>query len=111
MGFKRLIKKMAIGLPGATILDAMDKRKNTGKPFTDCLKSSVKETITEDMPGTSHIYQSGKKDGRVQGTAEQAQCDERKFQQQHISHEEDRRKWKKQRSEYEKLLDEKEENM
>lgn len=66
------------GMIEGHIIDAIQKKKETGKSFRECLSESVKETITEDMPGTSHIYQMGKTDGRKQGTVEQAHRDEKK---------------------------------
>ena len=54
------------------ITDALTKQQETGKSFRDYLSQSVKETVTEDLPGTSHLYDLGRKDGRVQGTIEQA---------------------------------------
>ena len=73
MGFKRLIKKGLLGGAGSMIeghiFDAIQKKKETGKSFRECLSESVKETFTEDLPGTSHVYQMGKTDGRKQGTA------------------------------------------
>ena len=81
MGFKRLIKKGLLGGAGGMIeghiFDAIQKKKETGKSFRECLNESVKETFTEDMPGTSHVYQMGKNDGRKQGTEEQAKRDEK----------------------------------
>ena len=68
MGFKRLIKKGLLGGAGGMIeghiFDAIQKKKETDKSFRECLSESVKETFTEDMPGTSHVYQMGKTDGR-----------------------------------------------
>lgn len=99
MGFKRLLKKGFLGGGGAIIeghiFDAIQKKKKTGKPFRECLEESVKETFTEDLPGTSHVYQMGKKDGRVQGTEEQAARDEKKMQELHKQHEHDRKEWQK----------------
>lgn len=83
MGFKRLIKKGLLGggsMIEGHIFDAIQKKIETGKSFRECLKESVKETVTEDMPVTSHIYQMGKTDGRKQGTIEQAKRDEKKMQ-------------------------------
>ena len=76
------------------IIDALKKKKATGKPFRECLKESVKETITEDLPGTSHVYQMGEKDGRVKGTVEQAQRDKKKIQELVRNHENERAEWK-----------------
>ena len=82
MNTKRLFKKfIGGGIIQGHIIDALQKKKETGKSFNDCLKQSVKETFTEDLPGTSHIYNMGKKDGRVQGIVEQTKRDERKMKQ------------------------------
>ena len=109
MGLKRLIKKGFLGGGGSIIeghiFDAIQKKKKTGKSFKECLEESVKETFTEDLPGTSHIYQKGKKDGRVQGTTEQASRDEKKIQELHKQHERDREKWKKIDKEKDKLIE------
>lgn len=95
MGFKRLVKKNLLGggIIQGHIFDAIQKKRETGKSFRDCLEQSVKETFTEDMPGTSHLYNLGRKDGRVQGTVEQAARDKKKMQKQHEQHEKDRKKW------------------
>lgn len=107
MGFKRLMKKTCFGQAPVVghVLDAVKKQNNTGRKFSECLSESVKETIQEDMPGTSHIYQQGKKDGRVQGTIEQARRDEKKFKEQAERHDSDRRKWESQKRKYEEILD------
>lgn len=98
MGFKRLLIKKGLlfgvhGLQFGHTLDALKKQKETGKSFRECLRESIKETITEDMPGTSHVYQMGKTDGRKQGTVEQAKCDEKKMKEMCEAHERDRQKW------------------
>ena len=106
MGFKRLIKKGllggAVGMIEWHINDAIQKKKETGKSFRECLSESVKETITEDMPGTSHIYQMGKK----QGTVEQAHRDEKKMRKMQKDHERDRQEWEKIDKEKDDLIDE-----
>lgn len=115
MGFKRLIKKGLLGDAGSMIeghiFDAIQKKKETGKSFRECLSESVKETITEDMPGTSHVYQMGKTDGRKQGTVEQAKRDEKKMKEMREDHERDRQKWETIDKEKDKLLDEMEKNL
>lgn len=114
MGFKRFLIKNYL-TPGGPIaghiIDAFDKKDKTGKGFVECLKDSVKETVCEDMPGTSQVYREGHKDGRIQGTAEQARRDERKFRQMHDKHEADRRRWNAEKQEYEDLLDDIENNL
>ncbi len=63
MGFKRFLKKgglLGLGVPGH-LIDAYKKQKETGKSYTDCLEDSVKETVCEDLPITSHLYSVGKK--------------------------------------------------
>lgn len=107
MGLKRLFKKFVLGgnIINGHIYDAIDKKRKTGRSFKDCLEESVKETFTEDMPGTSHIYQVGKKDGRVQGTVEQAKRDEKKMQKLHEKHEQDRQEWEKIDKEKDILID------
>ena len=114
MGFKRLIKKGMLGggnMITDHILDAIQKKKETGKSFRECLNESVKETFTEDMPGTSHIYQMGKTDGRKQGTIEQAKRDEKKMQKMQEDHERDRQEWERIDKEKDELLDEMEKNL
>lgn len=115
MRFKRLIKKGLLGGPvdmiKGHIFDAIQKKKETGKSFSECLSESVKETFTEDMPGTSHIYQMGKTDGRKQGTIEQAKRDENKMQKMQEDHERDRQEWERIDKEKDELLDEMEKNL
>ncbi|MBR5943721.1 MAG: hypothetical protein IKZ94_02100 [Lachnospiraceae bacterium] len=109
MGLKRLIKKGILGGGGQLIeghiKDAIKKNKETGKPFRDCLEESVKETFTEDLPGTSHIYKMGEIDGRVKGTTEQANRDEKKIQELKGVHERDRAEWKQTDELKDKLID------
>ena len=108
MSLKRLISKGALaGVPGFAaghLVDAFFKKQETGKDFTDCLKESVKETLTEDLPGTSHLYQSGRQEGKREGIVEQSKRDERKFAELHNRHEEDRRQWKKIDKKKDKLI-------
>ena len=114
MGFKRLIKKGLLGggsMIEGHIFDAIQKKIETGKSFRECLKESVKETVTEDMPVTSHIYQMGKTDGRKQGTIEQAKRDEKKMQKMQEDHERDRQEWERIDKEKDELFDEKEKNL
>ena len=114
MGFKRLIKKGLLGggsMIEGHIFDAIQKKIETGNSFRECLKESVKETVTEDMPVTSHIYQMGKTDGRKQGTIEQAKRDEKKMQKMQEDHERDRQGWERIDKEKDELLDEKEKNL
>ena len=114
MGFKRLMKKSFLGGGGGMIeghiFDAIQKKKETGKSFRECLSESVKETFTEDMPGTSHIYQMGKTDGRNLGTIEQAKRDEKKMQKMQEDHERDRQEWERIDKEKDELFDEMEKN-
>lgn len=115
MGFKRLIRKELLGgMIKGHIFDAIQKKKETGKSFRECLSESVKETFTdvketftEDMPGTSHIYQMGK----PQGTIEQAKRDEKKMQEMQEDHERDRQEWERIDKEKDELLDEMEKNL
>lgn len=118
MGFIRLITKSLKGriIPGGGlieghIIDAIQKKKETGKSFRKCLSESVKETITEDMPGISHVYQMGKTDGRKRGTVEQAKRDEKKIKKMREDHERDRQEWKRIDKEKDELLDEMEKNL
>ncbi len=108
MGIKRLLKKTFIGggMLEGHIMDALQKHTKTGKPFMDCLEQSVRETITEDLPGTSYIYDMGKADGRAQGTVEQAARDEEKMKQMHETHEEERKHWMEMDHKKDELLDE-----
>ena len=48
----------------------------------------------------------GRKDGRVQGTVEQAERDERKMKQMHDEYEKDRRYWQEIDHKKDELLDE-----
>lgn len=108
MGIKRLLKKTLMGGGNPVyghVFDAFVKKQKTGKPIKECLKDSFNETIQEDMPITSHIYKEGKKDGRIQGTIEQANRDEEKFRKLAEQHDSDRRNLKNQIKEYEDLLD------
>lgn len=109
MSIKRLIKKTLKG-GGSPILghtvDAIEKMNKTGDSFMNCLKKSVTETITEDMPISSDLYQSGKREGRVQGTVEQAKRDEKKFNDLHAKHESDRKRWKDSDKKKDNLIDE-----
>jgi hypothetical protein len=108
MGIKRLLFKKSMlggGLIKGHIFDALEKKKETGKTFMECLRQSVSETVTEDLPGSSHIYQWGKKDGRKNGTIEQAARDEQKFKQLHEQHEQDKRNWEKIDEEKDVLID------
>ena len=94
MGFDRFLKKTLIGGPiSGHIIDALNKQKKTGKTLKKCLEDSVKETVTEDMPVTSQIYQMGKSDGRKRGTIEQARRDERKINDLKQKHNSDRARW------------------
>ena len=108
MGFKRLIKKGLLGGAGGMIeghiFDAIQKKKETGKSFRECLNESVKETITEDMPGTSHVYQMGKADGRMEGAVEQTKRDEIKILKIEEGHERDRQEWERIDKEKDELL-------
>lgn len=103
---KERIARGAGGMIEGHIIDAIQKKKETGKSFRECLSESVKETITEDMPGTSHIYQMGKTDGRKQGTVEQAHRDEKKMRKMQKDHERDRQEWEKIDKEKDDLIDE-----
>ncbi|MBO4673361.1 MAG: hypothetical protein J5616_03330 [Bacteroidaceae bacterium] len=109
MGLKRLFKKGLLGggnLIEGHIFDALQRKKETGKPFRQCLEESVKETIAEDFPGTSHVYEMGKNDGKKQGTIEQAERDEAKMLRIHEEHEREREKWREIDKEKDSLIDE-----
>lgn len=109
MALKRLVKKTLLGFGNPIIghlNDASLKQAKTGKSYWECLGDSIKETLTEDLPGTSHIYRSGYKDGKKDGTIEQAERDEKKFQTLHRKHEEDRAEWNRINKEKDRLLDE-----
>ncbi len=115
MGLKRLLKKGILGGAGEMIevhiFDALQKKKETGKSFRECLFESVKETVTEDMPGTSHVYQIGKTDGRKQGTIEQSERDEKKMKKMREDHERNRQEWKRIDKEKDDFIDEMERNL
>lgn len=108
MSIKRLFKKSFLGggMIQGHIIDAIQKKKETGKSFRECLEESVKETFTEDLPGTSHVYNMGRKDGRVQGTIEQAKRDEVKMKQMQEKHDNDRKHWQEIDRKKDELLDE-----
>lgn len=109
MGLKRLFKKGLMGggdIVRGHIADAIYRKKKTGRPFKECLQETIRETITEDMPISSHVYQMGRRNGRIQGTAEQAATDERKFRDLHEKHEADKRKWREQDKMKDDLIDE-----
>lgn len=109
MGIKRLIKKEMLGggdLLRGHIFDAIKKKAETGKSFQECLSESIKETVTEDMPGLSHVYQMGKTDGRKQGSVEQAKIYEEKMNRMEDRHERDREQWKEIDKEKDKIIDE-----
>ena len=108
MALKRLLKKSVFGggsLIRGHIYDAIDKKRKTGKSFKECLQESINETIQEDMPVASHIYQQGKHDGKIDGIAEQAQRDEKKIKNIQDEHQKDREEWRKLKNDYEDLLD------
>ena len=109
MSIKQLIIKTLKG-GGSPILGntvyAIERMNKTGNSFMDSLKKSVTETITEDMPISSDLYQWGKRDGRVQGTVEQAKRDEKKFHELHAKHESDRKRWKDSDKKKDDLIDE-----
>lgn len=109
MGIKRLIRKGLLGGAGGIIeghiYDAIQKKTETGKTFKECLAESVKETVGEDLPGTSHVYQMGKTDGRKQGAIEQAELDEEKMQKMCVDHEHDRKRWEEINKQKDDLID------
>lgn len=106
MGFWRLIKKTGLGgnIITGHIIDALEKKKKTGRNFKECLEESVKETFTEDLPGTKHVYQMGHKDGKMEGTIEQAQRDEKKFQKMYSDHQKERQEWEQVNKEKDDLI-------
>lgn len=108
MSLKRLIKKGILGgAPGLIeghIIDALSKKAKTGRKFRDCLEESVQETVKEDMPGTSHLYQWGHTDGKIKGTIEQAERDEKKIKEIHEKHEAERASWSKIDKEKDKFI-------
>lgn len=110
MGIKRLFKKGFLGGGGLLIeghiFDALQKKKETGKSFRECLSQSVKETFTEDLPGTSHIYHMGHRDGKIEGVVEQATRDEKMLQDMHKRHEDEREEWRSIDKEKDELLSE-----
>ena len=95
MNLKRLAKKTLLfgPIPGH-ILDALEKSRKNKKKFLTSLEASLKETITEDMPGTSHIYDAGRYEGKKEGTVEQAKRDEEKMQEIIDDHSQERERWK-----------------
>ena len=79
-------------IPGH-FMDAIDKTRKNGKPFRKNLEASFKETVTEDLPGTSHIYNAGRFDGKKEGTVEQAMRDEEKMQELNDAHSQEKEEW------------------
>lgn len=108
MNLKRLMKKTLLGggdLISGHISDAIQRKEKTGKSFRECLEDSIKETVAEDMPVTSHIYQMGHTDGKKEGTAEQAERDTKKMEDMQKIHDKDRREWQRIDAEKDKLID------
>jgi hypothetical protein len=109
MGLKRLGKKTILGggsFIAGHIQDALKKKEITGKSFRECLEDSIKETFTEDLPGTSHVYNIGKKDGKIVGTIEQAARDVKKAKEIEKKHKEKVTKLKRINQAYKDLLNE-----
>ena len=46
----------------------------------------------------------GHKEGKIEGTIEQSQRDEKKMKEMHQNHESDRKRWNKEKQEYEDLI-------
>lgn len=66
MGFLRYVVKLTLpGLIYETTKNVMDEGS-----LTKGVTRTVKETITEDMPGVSHAYQHIKNEGRKEGRRE-----------------------------------------
>ena len=94
MNLKRLAKKMILGGPiHGHIMDAIEKTQKNGKPFLKNLDASLKETVTEDMPGTSHVFNAGRYEGKKEGTVEQAIRDEETMQELNNAHSQEKEKW------------------
>ena len=109
MGFDRLLKKVRLGgghIAVGHLVDAAIKSNKTGRPYGECLKKSVKETLTEDLPGTRDLYQAGREDGKREGTVEQSKLDARKMERMQEEHRSEAKKWEEQKERYETFLDE-----
>lgn len=66
MGFLRYVVKLTLpGLIYETTKNVIDEGS-----LTKGVTRTVKETITEDMPGVSHAYQHIKNEGRKEGRRE-----------------------------------------
>ena len=102
MGFGRFLKKKFI--PGYDLLNTVEHVANEG--LVDGLKSKVKEDYCEDMPGTSHLYKSGKYDGKKEGIEEASSIYEKKLLKQAEEFLEQQKDAQKELTAYRKLLDE-----
>lgn len=79
MNIKRAAKKLLLPNKIGWIADVRKIHKETGKSLVDSSIQSVKELFTEDLPGTSHIYDAGKFNGEKEGRARQAEVDAEKM--------------------------------
>jgi len=78
MNIKKVIKKVYV--PGGMAHEAAQIQKKTGKSFARSYLQAFKEFYTNDLPGTSHLYEAGKYEGEKQGRAVQAEVDAKKMQ-------------------------------
>ncbi|MHC8514287.1 hypothetical protein [Sporosarcina sp. ITBMC105] len=63
MGFKRFMKKNFV--PFYNTRDMIDKVQTYG--LVDGIKEKIREDFLEDTPVTSHIYNAGKHEGKIDG--------------------------------------------
>ena len=101
MGFKRFLKKSFI--PGYRLKNVVENVVTFG--VVDGLKEEFKETYLEDMPGTSHIYNAGKYEGKKEGYVKASNEYENKFIKQANEFLNQTKDITNQRDEYEQLLD------
>ena len=109
MGFGRFLIKTAVGFFNPIFghfVDAGYKKVKTGKSYFSCLELSVKETLTEDLPFVRNLYRTGRYDGKIEGTIEQSERDEKKFRELHDNQEKERLAWKETDARKDKLIDE-----
>ena len=103
MGFGRFIFKTVV--PGGHLISTIKNVVDEGN-IVDGVKKTYKQYVQEDIPGISHIYQSGKKDGKVEGYAEASDEYEKKLISQAELFLKQKQIFEQERDEYESLLDE-----
>lgn len=100
MGFTRFLKKALI--PGYNTFDMIQKVAENG--VVDGIKEKIKEDYLEDMPVTSHIYNSGKYEGKKEGYVQASYEYEKKLLKQAEEFLNQQNDFNKQRDGYEQLI-------